>query len=452
MADLLTKVSGHKVLRFTLPTMLMMIFMALYTMVDGLFVSNFVGTDALSALNIAYPAVSVVVALGVMLGTGGNAVIARNLGQGRSGRARSRFTLFVVVGVLLGLCFLPVAIFFLEPLVALLGASPLLEGATEDYLFIVLMGAPFAMLQMLFQSFFVAAGAPGRGLWIMVAGGVTNMVMDYFFIVKLGMGVAGAAYGTVLGYCVPAFYGLWYFSAKRNRTLWFTAPQWEWGILLKACSNGSSEMIANLANAVTTFLFNIMMLRYYGEAGVAAITIALYVQFFLSAVYLGFGMGVAPLYSFFYGKKDPKALRNLYGISLRFLAVNAVLWFALALGGREGFLALFVPRDSQAAAIAREGWMPYAVSFLFIGFNLFASALFTAFSDGRRSALISFLRTFVFLAGFILLLPLFMGGPGIFFSVAAAEAITCLISAILLTRCKSIYGYGRGQKPKNFEG
>ena len=286
--------------RFALPTIIMMIFMSLYTIVDGIFVCRFVGSSALSAVNIVYPLVSVVIGLGVMLATGGSAVVARKLGEGDEETACRDLTLLVLTGAALGTLFSLLGLAFSAPMSRLLGASDALLSYCTDYLRILLLFAPASILQLLFQSFFVTAGRPGLGLGLTVCSGLTNAVLDYAFIVPLDMGITGAALATAAGYCVTALAGVGFF-ALRGKGLRFRRPRWESRMLLYACGNGSSEMVTNLSNAVITFLFNQLMLSLLGEDGVAAITIVLYAQFLLTALYMGFSMGVAPVISFNYG-------------------------------------------------------------------------------------------------------------------------------------------------------
>lgn len=438
---LIEHINWKSILKFTLPTIIMMIFMSLYQMIDAVFISNYVSTNALSAVNIVFPVISLLIGLAVMLGTGGNAIIAKNMGEGRFHQARSRFTLVVVIGIVIGLLSAAAGIFFIEDIVRLLGASEVLYQYCVDYLLTLLFASPFAVLQLLFQSFFPAAGKPNLGLAAVAAGGVANIVLDYLFIVQFGWGVKGAAVATAIGYAIPAIYGLLYFTLKRDGMLYFVKPVWEAKVLLDSCLNGSSEMVTNLANGVTTFLFNMMMMRYLGEDGVAAITVILYVQFLLSAVYIGYSGGIAPVISYYYGCLDAVSLRKLIKTSSIFIAINSILWYALSFLLKTPVTAIFVRPGSNVWQIVEEGWGLFALTYLLTGFNIFASAMFTAFSDGKRSALISFLRTFAFLSVCILGLPYLIGATGIWLAVPVAEALTLIVSAVCFLRNGKRYHY-----------
>lgn len=438
---LIEKPTPANVLKFTFPTIIMMISISLYTMVDGVFIANFIGDNALSSTNIVYPVISGLIGIGIMLGTGANAVIARNLGAGNAEKARGQLTFIVVTGIFLGLFIAVFCALFIRPIVTLLGATPLLFDDCVEYLFFIILAAPFALLQLMFQSFFVTAGRPKLGLAIIVAGGAANIFFDYLFIAVMEIGIKGAAFGTALAYIIPAVFGLVYFSARRGGTLYFTKPEWNWKMLASSCFNGSSEMVSNLATAVTTFLFNKMMLNFLGEDGVAAITIAMYLQFLLTAVFMGYSTGVAPVFSFNYGREDPPALKKLFQISLGFVIINSILWYLLSIVLKNPLISIFAEKGSGVFFIASEGWYLFAVCFLFTGLNIFASAMFTAFSDGKTSAIISFLRTFLFLSASILLLPQFLGGVGIWLSVPVAEGITFIISILYLVKMRHRYKY-----------
>lgn len=429
------------VLKFTLPTIVMMLFMSLYTMVDGVFIANFIGDNALSSTNIVYPVISALIGIGIMLGTGGNAIIARSLGEGNADKARSQFSFITAVGIAAGVLIALFCTLFIKQIVTLLGATSVLFNDCVEYLFFIILAAPFALLQLIFQSFFVTTGKPNLGLLIIAAGGVANIVFDYFFIVILQIGIKGAAFGTALSYMIPAVFGLLYFSTKRGGVLYFTKPEWDFKMLGKSCFNGSSEMVSNLANAVTTFLFNMMMLKFLGEGGVAAITIAMYLQFLLTAVFMGYSMGVGPVFSYNYGRDDPAALKKLFRISLGFVIVNSIAWYLLSVIFKNSLLSIFAARGSEVFQIASNGWYLFSVSFLFTGFNIFASAMFTSFSDGKTSAIISFLRTFLFLSASILILPQLMGSVGIWLSVPMAEGITLAISIRYLVKMRHRYKY-----------
>lgn len=442
MGNILSKKFTTKsLLKFTIPTIIMMVFMSLYTMVDGIFVANLIGPNALSAVNIAYPAISIIVALAIMLATGGSAVVARKMGEGKSRESKENLTLLFCVGIGIGFLVLLIGCIFTEPIIKMLGASEVLYEYTYDYLKTLMFFSPFAMLQMLFQYFFVTAGKPKMGLFAIIGGGIANIILDYVFIAIFNMGIAGAAVATGIGYCIPAVVGLYYFTFKRNGTLYFVKPKIDIKMIIESCLNGSSEMVTNLAMAITTFLFNIIMLRYLGEDGVAAITIVLYSQFLLTAVYLGFSSGVAPIISYNYGEGNQTELKKLFKISMLFITISSVIIFAASIILSPNIVSVFAKADTKVFEIAINGFLLFAISYLFTGFNIFASSMFTALSNGKVSAIISFVRTFVFLVVGILFLPVLIGENGIWLAVPAAEILTIVISFAYMIKLRKHYHY-----------
>lgn len=428
-------------LRFVAPTVVMLVFMSLYQMVDAVFVSKFVGENALSALNIVYPFPSIVIAVSIMLATGGSAIIARNMGEGKEKEAKENFSFIVLVGAVIGVAIATAGILFIEPLIYMLGATPSLYDYCYEYLFILVLSVPLSVFQMLFQSFFVTAGKPHLGLTLTVLGGVSNIVLDYVFIVLCGFGVSGAALATSIGYSIPGLFGLIYFAVSRKGTLYFVKPVFRWGVLFKCCINGSSEMVNNLAVAVTTFLFNVLMLKYAGEAGVAAITIVLYAQFLMTSAFMGFSSGIAPVVSFNYGSGNVRQLKKIFKISVWVITVVSAAVFVIAETCSDVVIIVFTPAGSEVFGLTKYGFAIFSFSFLCTGMNIFASALFTAFSNGKISAILSFLRTFVFLTACLLFLPLFWGVDGIWLAVPVAEVMALFVSVYYLVRFKKVYQY-----------
>ena len=432
--------SFGSLLGFALPSVIMMIFTALYTIVDGMFISRFVGEDALAAVNIVFPAICLVMAVGIMLATGGSAIVAHRMGAGDEEGARRGFTLLLLVALGVGVLFALAGLFASGGISRLLGATGRTEADCIAYLRTLLLFAPAYMLQLFFQSFFVTAGRPGLGLGLTVAAGLTNAVLDFLLIVPAGLGVVGAALATAAGYLVPAVCGVCFF-AFRKRGLRLARPVWDGRMLLRACSNGSSEMVSNLAGAVITFCFNFLMLRFLGEEGVAAITIVLYAQFLLTALYLGFSMGVAPVISFNHGADNGARLRRVYRICILFVSVSSCVVLAVSLAMSGILVSVFSPVESPVYALARHGFLLFAPSFLFAGLNIFASAFFTALNDGKTSALISFLRTFGFLLAALAALPALLNVDGVGLAVPCAEMLCAVVSVYLLRRGRNKYRY-----------
>lgn len=433
--------NAYSLIKFTFPTTIMLIFMSLYQMVDGVFVANFVGENALSAINIVYPVPSVMIAISIMLATGGSAIIAKNMGEKKGQEAKENFSLLILTGFILGIVCLILGLLFLEPLIYMLGATEKLYQYCYDYLRILVLTAPLAVFQMLFQNFFVTAGKPHIGLTMTIVGGCVNIVFDYIFIKICGWGVTGAAVATAMGYTIPAIGGLLYFSINRKGTLYFVKPIFRKRVLLYTCTNGSSEMVNNIAACISTFLFNILMLKYAGESGVAAITVVLYAQFLMTSVFMGFSSGVAPVISYNYGKQNNSQLKNLFKISMRIVLTISVIVFVLSELFSTVIIRVFVAPESAVFQIAKHGFALFSISFLFTGVNIFSSALFTAFSNGKASAIISFLRTFVFLIACLLILPLMLKIDGIWLAVPAAEGFALIVSLYYLIKYRKFYHY-----------
>ncbi len=432
--------SMGQLILFSIPAIITLILTSLYTAVDAVFVSRFVGSDALSAINIVFPLDSLMCGIGIMLGTGGSAVIGRKLGEGREEEALSDFSLITLAAMAMGAVLTFAVLFFIRPLMDFLGASPrLLPYCLEYGKILLLFSVPF-ILQVMFGSLFLTAGKPRLSLAVTAASGILNVVLDYLFIVKFSMGIAGAAWGTVLSRTLGGLFPLVYF-ARRRPGLRFGPPVLRWATLGKSLFNGSSEMVSNLAAGVTTFLFNITMMRLIGEDGVAAVTIVLYTQFIYTSIFLGFSGSAAPVISFRYGSGDRDYLSCLFRYCLTVIGGCTLLMLIASLGLAGPLISLFTPRDSAVFPLAYHGYRLFLWNFLFAGFNIFSSSLFTALSNGRVSALISFLRTLVFIVAALLVLPRFWGVDGLWLAIPAAELLTFLVALPLLIRLGPVYGY-----------
>ena len=427
-------------LRFALPTMVMMIFMSLYSIVDGIFISRLLGTNALSAANIVYPVISIVFAVGIMLSTGGSALIAKKLGEGKDREAREDFSFLTLVSFLFGIAILLIGNIFIEPIVRALGSTDALLPYCVDYLSVSLLLAPAAMLQMMFQTFFVTAGKPLIGLMLTISGGVANMILDYLFMGPFNMGISGAALATGIGELIPAVIGLFYFLFTRH-SLYLTKPVVRFQVLKESCFNGSSEMVTNLSTAVVTYLFNITMLKFLGEPGVAAITIVLYGQFLFNALYMGFSMGVAPVISYNHGSQNLPLLKRIFKICIGFISISSILITIMALVSSPVIVEIFTPIGSATYDIAKTGFFLFSINYIFAGINIYSSSMFTAFSDGKVSALLSFVRAFVLIVLNILLLPYLIGVNGVWLAVPAAEFMTLFLSVYLFYKKRDVYHY-----------
>jgi len=434
------KFTFGSLLMFALPTTIMMVVMSLYTIVDGVFVSRYVSTNALSSINIVYPVINIVLGISVMLSTGSSAIVAKKMGEGRPDSARQTFTTIILLNIGLGLVIALFGNLAAVPLSRLLGASELLLEDCVTYLRWQLAFAPALMLQILFQMYFVTEGRPGIGLFLTLLAGVSNALLDYLLIVPLGLGIAGAAIATVTGYMIPAVIGLLYFACSR-RSLWLVRPRMERGELKDTCINGSSEMVTNLSSGIITFLFNLAMMHFAGEDGVAAITIIQYSQFLLNALFMGFSQGVSPVISFNYGSKNHNQLKQVFRTSLIFTAVTSLATFLLAQVTGGLVVGVFARPGTAVYALARHGFTIFAFSFLFSGLTIFASALFTALSDGRISAVISFVRTFGLIITSLLVLPFLIGIDGVWLAIPIAEFGGVMLSIYYMKKLKDVYRY-----------
>ncbi len=428
-------------LRFAFPTIFMMLFYGLYTIVDTMFVSRFVNTNALSSINIVTPVINIVVGLGTMLATGGSAIVARKLGDGGDVEARQDLTLIVLVGVAIGLVIAAIGLLFLEPIIYGLGASELLFPYARDYLSTLFVFAPANILQVIFTVFFVTAGRPGLGMAAGIMGGVANAVLDYVFIVPLRMGIAGAALATGIGYMMPVVVGVVFFLRNGRGALYFTLPRLRLGVLGESCFNGSSEMVSQLSAAITIFFFNATMMTLLGEDGVAAITIIIYSQFLLTTLYIGFSMGVAPVVSYNYGSGDYTQLRRICRICFGVIGAMSLLVFGATFFGGATLVNVCTARGTEVYEIARSGLLIFQFSFLLCGFNIFTSAFFTALSNGFVSAVISFSRTFLFLMAGLLILPAIFQVNGVWITIPLSELLAFILSVFLLIKLRRRYRY-----------
>lgn len=432
--------SAVSLIKFAFPSMVMMLFMGLYTIVDTIFVARFVDTNALSSINIVCPVINMIVGLGTMLATGGSAVVAKKMGSGKTEEARSNFTLIIITGIITGLVITMIGLLFLDEIVWGLGASEILFPYCKDYLTIQLIFVIGNIMQVLYQNLFVTAGKPTLGLVLSVLAGIANIVFDYVFIVLLKMGIKGAALGTGIGYMIPTVIGTAFFLTGRSE-LHFCKPKMDAGVLIKSCSNGVSEMVSQLSTAVTTFLFNATMMKLLGEDGVAAITVIIYSQFLLTTLYIGFSMGVAPVVSYNYGSGNVNQLKKVVRICFRFIMAISIFVFLFSFFAGENIARIFAESNENVFEITKAGFTIFSFSFLFSGCNIFASALFTALSNGKASAAISFLRTFGFITVFLLILPKFLQVTGVWLAIPIAEMLTLILTIYMIFGYSKYYNY-----------
>lgn len=432
-------ITALSVLKFTFPSIAMMIVMSLYTVVDGVFVSRLVGTDAFSSVNIIYPLSSFGIGLGTMFGAGTAAIVSQKLGQGRQDEANRLLTFIILVAVGLGVAITAVSLIFLEPIVYMLGANAEIFQYCRDYALPIICFFTANIMQFPFQNLYVADGRPHIGLIITTAGGLTNVVLDYIFMAKLNMGVTGAAVATGIGCSVPAVFGLVYFSLNRKGSLFFTKPKADIKALVQALINGSSEMVSYLSASVTTFLFNIIMMQLVGQDGVAAIAIILYLDFVMTAVSFGYSLGIAPMISYNYGLGDYRRLKKLFRLSAIFCTAVGVVMFAGTATFSRVLASVFTTKGTAVYELTVTGLGIYAFGYLFKGYNIFSSAMFTAYGNGKVSAVLSFLRTLVFLVGSLIGLSVLFGTDGVWYSSPVTEILSLAVAIYFTVKHRQKY-------------
>lgn len=432
-----------KLVRFTLPSIAMMIFTSIYGVVDGFFVSNFAGKTPFSAVNLIMPFLMVVATVGFMFGTGGTALVAKIFGEGDKAKANQFFSLFVYVSFALGVIFAILGIVFIRPIAALLGAEGELLENCVVYARIILTALPFYVLQLLFQSFFPAAEKPQLGLAVTISAGITNMILDALLVILLPQEykLAGAAIATAMSQFVGGGVPLFYFFRKNNSTLRLGKTSFDGKAILKACTNGSSEFMSNVSMSIVGMLYNIQLLKYAGENGVAAYGVMMYVSMIFSAAFIGYSIGVAPVISYHNGAQSYKESKGLLRQSLIMIGVFGVGMIAAAELSAQPLANIFVGYDAELMNLTVSGFKIFALSFVFMGFAIFSSGFFTALNDGLTSALISFLRTLVFQIAAVLLLPLIWEINGVWISIVVAEIMATAISTVFLVVKQKKYHY-----------
>ena len=434
-------VTGRNILRFAFPTIVMTVFNTFYTMVDGLFVSNWIGMEALSAINLTAPAISLLTAISGMLATGGSAVVMKKMGEHREQEARQDFTLLILTNVVVGALMMLLGYTLMDKLLGAMGLSPAVLGYCHTYLSRYLMFTIPILLMYNFSLYLIAAGKSTLSLICTVAGGVTNIVLDYVLIVLFDLGIQGAAIATGLEYSITAVVGLLVFR-RRDSLLHFQKPVFRGGVLLRASTNGLSELATSLVSGITTLLFNLAMLHYVGEDGVAAITIIMYVLMFVSALFIGYSYGVAPMISYCHGEQNHEKLNKLVGFSIRFILGTSILCTVISILATKPLVSIFTQPGSPVYELAITGNRLCSLALLFVGLNVFASGMFTALSNGVVSAALAFSRSFLFKAASIHLLPLHMGGiTGIWLATPVAEVLGAVMAAVLLLKYRKRYGY-----------
>lgn len=440
MVDMSQHFSVPMLLKFVAPSVAMMVFTSIYSVVDGLFVTNFVGKTAFAAVNLIMPFIMILGTLGFMMGAGGSALVAKTRGEGDDARANAYFSMIAYVTLGAGALLALVGFAFMEDVARLLGANGDMLPVCVLYGRISMLSLPLFMLQYTFQVLASTAGKPKVGLYTTLASGISNMVLDFVFIAVLGWGVAGAAAATVIAEYIGGLSPLVYFARKNGSYLRLGRPALDLRALGKTCANGSSEMMASIAMSVVSVVYNLQLMAFLGEDGVAAYGVIMYAFMIFAAIFEGYCMGCAPLMSFQHGARNTKEMRSLLAKSLRVVIIGGIVMFALAELLAVPLAQVFTGYDAGLFALTVHAFRVYAFALFFMGVSMYGSSLFTALGNGLVSALIAFLRTLVFEVGAVLLLPLVMGADGIWYSVIVAELVSVALTLALLFWLSPYYG------------
>lgn len=430
-----------KLLRFTIPSIAMMIITSIYGVVDGLFVSNVVGAEAFAAVNLIMPFAMIFASISFMLSTGGSALVGKIIGEGNVEKGNQIFSMLVYLIIGIGIIFGIFGIVFLEPIAIMIGATEELLQYSIPYGTILFISLPFFMLQTTFQVFFVVAEKPHMGLIISIAAGLTNVFLDFLFIYFFRWGVTGAAAATAMSEIVGGMIPFIYFLRKNTSTLRLVRPKWNGKAVIKSATNGASEMLTNLSMSLVSVLYNFQLIKIAGADGVAAYGVIMYVTFIFSGIFIGYSIGSAPLISFNYGARNSQELKNLFKKSLILIGLASLVLVLIAEFLATPLARIFVGYDLELLIITSRALKLFSLSFLFSGINMFASSFFTALSNGFVSALISILRTLVFQVIMIFLLPLLFGLDGIWLAVVLAELLTLFFTVFAFLVTKRYYRF-----------
>lgn len=430
-----------RLLRFALPSIVMMIFTSFYGVVDGIFVSNFTGSTAFASLNLVWPYIMILGGVGFILGVGGTALVSYQMGTGDRKLANRTFSLIVYTAIAVGLLLTLVGELTLAPVCRLMGASEAMLPHCLTYGRVMLIGIIPFTLQNMFQTFLVAAEKPRLGLWVTVAAGITNMVLDYLFMGPFHWGVVGAAWATTLSECVGGLIPLLYFCFPNSSLYRLGKTRWDGAALRQTCWNGLSEFVTNISMSLVNMLYNLQLMKYIGEDGVAAYGVIQYVAFFFVAIYIGYSMGTAPIVSFHYGAENYDELKNLFRKGMGFIAVAALCMITLSQTLANVVAGIFVGYDAELTALTAHAFRIYSLAFLMSGFNIYGSDFFTALNNGKISAAISFIRTILLEMSAVMLLPLAFGVDGIWIALPIAEALALIVTVQFLIRKRHVYHY-----------
>ena len=430
-----------RLLRFTWPSIVMMVFTSIYSVVDGIFVSNFAGKTAFAAVNLIFPYLMVFGTVGFMIGTGGTALISMTLGMGDKKKANELFSMLTYLTLLVGVVFTVLSIIFMRPAAMALGATGQMLEDCVLYGNILQLALTAYLLQYIFQSFCITAEKPNMSLVMMVTAGVSNMILDALFVAVFRWGIAGAAIATAIAQYLGALIPLVYFMRPNDSLLRLGKCCFDGKALLKTLTNGSSELMSSVSMSLVSMLYNVQLLRYAGENGIAAYGVIMYVNFFFVSVFIGFTIGAAPIIGYNHGAENHAELKNMFRKCLVVVGVFAAAMTAAALVLARPLSGIFVGYDSQLLEMTIRGFIIYGLSFLLCGFNIFGSSLFTALNNGLISAVISFVRTVIFQTVAVLVLPMIFGLDGIWWAIVAAEFVALVLTVFCFLKFKGKYHY-----------
>ncbi|SHI71009.1 putative efflux protein, MATE family [Clostridium cavendishii DSM 21758] len=439
-ANFSKKVTFLKFLKIISPAIISMVFISFYTIVDGIFVSVLVGSDALASINIILPAINLIFGIGIMFAIGGSAIVSIMLGQSKNEEANKAFSFIFISATLVGIIISVLGSIFIKNIATILGATEVILPYAEAFGKIIILFAPIFIIKTLFEFFIRTDGNFNFSLLLSIISGIVNIIFDYIFISIFNFGVAGAALATGLGVLVAAIMGFYYFLSSKSN-LKFGIPKVDFKLLIKVIINGSPELVTELSTGITTIIFNMLALKYAGEKGLAALTIILYAHFLMVSTYLGLVAGITPILSFNYGAKNIDKIKETYNYSKKFIIISSIIVFIISIAFSPMLVGIFVTTNNPVFNIALNGLKLFAIAFLFIGINVFASGLFTAFSNGKISAILALCRSFVFIIIGAAILPKLLNINGLWLTVPFAELLTILLSLTFLRKYKKIYHY-----------
>ncbi len=437
------KINNKNILKFVLPCIMTMVFTSIFVMSDGIIVSNFINETALAAINIVFPVTSLFLAIGLMFGSGISAICSKLMGEGKSEKAKEAMSSVLIVAFILGLICTLIVQLNLPNILEFLGTSEETYDYAYSFLRVLSCFSSILILQTIFQSLMIVSGKAFTYFKTMIFSGITKVGLSLLLVGYLNLGITGLAISAAVGYFIPVLVSLITLLKKRDEELHLVKPVFDKKIILDSCANGSSEMVTNLSSAVTTFLFNYSMLKLVGDAGVSAVTAILYIQFLLCSIFLGYSIGIAPVIGFNYGKKDSNNLNKIFKCSLKMIIIIAIISTSIGIIFSNNLAGLFASPGTETYNLASSGLRIFSIGFLFMGINIYASGMFTAYSNGKISAFISALRTIVLISSALLILPNFLGVTGVWIAIPIAEFITIFVSFILFKKYENIYMYGK---------